>query len=72
MGDLQERPTLARTFWSHADTARYLGVPEATLHQWLYKGTGPRSYKIGRHRRYRPEDVEAWLEAQADRPPPAS
>jgi excisionase family DNA binding protein len=68
----QEQGTLLRPLWSHAETARYLGVPEATLHQWLYKGTGPRSYKVGRHRKYRPDEVEAWLEAHADQPPPAA
>lgn len=52
-------------FWSHADTAAYLGIPEATLHQMNYKGTGPKSYKIGRHRKYRPADVDAWCERHA-------
>jgi excisionase family DNA binding protein len=52
-------------FWSHTETAAYLGIPEATLHQMNYKGTGPRSYKIGRHRKYRPADVDAWCEAHA-------
>ena len=52
--------------WSLPETAAYLGMAEATLHQWLYKGTGPRSYKVGRLRKYRPAEVEEWLQAQAD------
>jgi predicted DNA-binding transcriptional regulator AlpA len=52
-------------FWSHAETAAYLGIPEATLHQMNYKGTGPKSYKIGRHRKYRPVEVDAWCESHA-------
>ncbi len=52
-------------FWSHAETAAYLGIPEATLHQMNYKGTGPKSYKIGRHRKYRPLEVDAWVEERA-------
>ncbi|HZJ05217.1 MAG TPA: helix-turn-helix domain-containing protein [Nocardioidaceae bacterium] len=59
-------------FWSHAQTAAYLGVPEATLHQMNYMGTGPKSYKIGRHRKYRPADVDAWCEARASEPQPAA
>jgi excisionase family DNA binding protein len=54
--------------WTHAETAGYLGISETTLHQLNYKGTGPRSYKIGRHRKYRPADVEAWCEERASSP----
>lgn len=59
-------------FWSHSETAAYLGIPEATLHQMNYKGTGPRSYKIGRHRKYRPAEVDQWCEARASEPRPAA
>ncbi len=34
-----------------------------TLDQWAYLGKGPAFVKVGRHRRYRTEDVERWLEA---------
>jgi Helix-turn-helix domain len=40
------------------------GVPKSTLDQWAYLGTGPRFVKIGRHRRYDPRDVEAWIESR--------
>lgn len=40
-----------------------LGVPEGTLTDWRYKGTGPKFVKIGKHVRYRVSDVEAWLDA---------
>ncbi|CAM5575717.1 helix-turn-helix transcriptional regulator [Streptomyces coeruleorubidus] len=46
------------------EVAEYLGVPVATLAQWSYRGIGPKSIKVGRHRRYRPEDVEVWLDEQ--------
>ena len=36
-----------------------------TIEGWRIKGVGPRYIKIGRLVRYRIEDVEAWLEAQA-------
>jgi excisionase family DNA binding protein len=46
-----------------------LGVPEATLYAWRTHGKGPRGIRVGRHLRYRPEDVKSWIEAQVDRLP---
>ena len=63
---------LPERLWSHAETATFLVLPEATLHQLNYKGTGPRSYKVGRHRRYDPADVVAWLESRASSPASAA
>ena len=50
---------------SIAEVAAALGVPEASCRYWRYAGTGPTSIKVGRHVRYRPEDVQTWLEANA-------
>ncbi|WP_198961258.1 AlpA family transcriptional regulator [Pseudonocardia sp. MH-G8] len=47
------------------EVAEYLGVPVATLDRWAHHGTGPAYRKIGRHTRYRWEDVETWIEQQA-------
>lgn len=59
---------LPARLWTHQETAAFLGIPVATLHQLNYKGTGPRSYKVGRHRRYDPRDVANWLwERSSDR-----
>lgn len=52
---------LPERLWTHQETAAFLSIPVATLHQLNYKGTGPRSYKVGRHRRYDPLDIAAWL-----------
>lgn len=60
--------TLPDRLWSTRETAEYLGLAEATLHQLTHKGTGPRSYKVGRYRRYDPADVGAWLAARASSP----
>jgi excisionase family DNA binding protein len=49
---------------STQELAEETGVPERTLSQWAYMGRGPAYLKIGKHRRYRREDVDAWLEAQ--------
>jgi DNA-binding transcriptional MerR regulator len=51
--------------WSVQDVSRFLGVPVATLHQWRYLGTGPKAYRVGKHLRYDPADVKAWLDTRA-------
>jgi hypothetical protein len=44
--------------------AGYLGVTVHALRRWRFEGRGPRFIHVGRLVRYRPEDVEAWLDAQ--------
>jgi hypothetical protein len=51
--------------WSAADTATFLGVPIATLHQWRYLHTGPKAYRVGRWLRYDPAEVVAWVKGGA-------
>jgi excisionase family DNA binding protein len=50
------------------ELARILRVPKATIYRWRSTSAGPRGYSIGRHVRFRWEDVEAWLEERADDP----
>ena len=50
------------------DVADYLQIPITTLYQWRTKGTGPRAVKVGRHIRFRQEDVDAWCEQHSDEP----
>lgn len=52
-----------RPLGSPKELGAYLGVPETTLSQWRWRGTGPRWSKVGRHVRYRWSDVEEWLDA---------
>lgn len=56
-----ERQPLGTT----TDVAEYLQVPDKTLIQWRWLGTGPKFHRVGRHVRYRWEDVVSWLESQA-------
>ena len=53
-------------FLSVDDLSQRYGVSPSTVHQWLYKRSAPRSFKIGRHRRFRLTDVIAWEETHAD------
>ncbi|MBP2471500.1 putative DNA-binding transcriptional regulator AlpA [Crossiella equi] len=49
--------------WTAEETASFLGVPLKTLYQWRWKGTGPRGRKVGRHLRFDPAVVRAWVAA---------
>ena len=50
---------------SIVELADRLNVPVHTLYAWRAKGIGPKALKLGRHLRYRPEDVEAYLDELA-------
>jgi excisionase family DNA binding protein len=50
------------------EVAEWLGVPVGTIYAWRYRSTGPASYKVGRHVRFRRVDVEHWLEDQRTEP----
>jgi excisionase family DNA binding protein len=49
--------------WTIQDVSEYLGVPVATLYQWRTHGYGPAARRIGKHLRYKPDDVVAWFDA---------
>jgi excisionase family DNA binding protein len=46
------------------ELADYLGVPVATLYSWRYHGNGPPGLRVGKHLRYRWDDVQEWVQAQ--------
>jgi excisionase family DNA binding protein len=51
--------------WTVEEVSAYLGVPVKTLYQWKWRGEGPPVRKIGRHLRYDPARVKAWVAAAA-------
>jgi DNA-binding transcriptional MerR regulator len=51
--------------WSIEDVAVYLRVPVQTLYQWRRKSIGPPAKKYGRHLRYDPAAVRAWVLSDA-------
>ena len=53
---------MADTLLSPTALASYLGVPLSTIYRWNYIGSGPPVHHIGRHVRYRPAEVEMWLD----------
>lgn len=52
-----------RLLWPE-QVAELLGVPIGTLANWRYQGRGPAFVKVGRHVRYRRNDVARWIEAR--------
>ena len=53
-----------RRLWSVTDVSDYLGVPVRTIYQWRTKDYGPRARVVGRHLRFKPDEVFEWLDAQ--------
>ncbi|KGN40817.1 excisionase [Knoellia aerolata DSM 18566] len=49
--------------WHAEDVAEYLGVPLKTLYKWRLEKHGPPCARIGKHLRYVPDDVVAWVES---------
>jgi hypothetical protein len=44
--------------------AKWLDVPRGTLDQWASRGGGPAFVKVGKHRKYDPADVRAWIQSK--------
>jgi predicted DNA-binding transcriptional regulator AlpA len=58
-------PKPGERLWTVRDASAWLGIPVGTLYQWRTRHLGPRAYRVGRHLRYDPVDVRAWLSEQA-------
>ncbi|HEX9236856.1 MAG TPA: helix-turn-helix domain-containing protein [Actinomycetota bacterium] len=48
--------------------AELLQIPVATLHRWAYLGDGPAFARVGKHRRYRWDDLDAWIQTRVRNP----
>lgn len=54
-------PGAIEPLWTVQDVSAFLGVPVGTLYQWRHRHTGPRACRVGRHLRYDPAAVRAWV-----------
>jgi excisionase family DNA binding protein len=63
----EHRASPATPLLSTIAVAAYLGIPVATIYAWRQKGSGPPGIKVGRHIKFRPEDVDEWLREHEDR-----
>ena len=52
------------------DLAESFGIDEKTAERWRMAGEGPPWIKVGRGVRYRPRDVERWLDENTRTPNP--
>ena len=50
------------------EAAAFVRASVATMRYWRYDGTGPFSFRVGRHVRYWRTDLILWLAEQARRP----
>ncbi|MBV1949670.1 AlpA family transcriptional regulator [Streptomyces sp. BV129] len=60
------QPALPERYLTPVDVADLLGVPVETVYQWRRKRTGPKGFRVGRHLRFDPEDVRAWVQSQME------
>ncbi|CAM5526006.1 hypothetical protein STANM337S_04097 [Streptomyces tanashiensis] len=58
--------SLPDRYLTPVDVAELLGVPIETIYQWRRKRTGPRGFRVGRHVRFDPTDVQTWVQAQME------
>jgi len=60
--------TITRSLMSPREVAALLQLKVTTLYDWRSRGEGPPAIKVGKHLRYRHEDVETWLDQRAAAP----
>ncbi|MFF5008620.1 helix-turn-helix domain-containing protein [Streptomyces phaeochromogenes] len=54
------------------DIAEMFEVPIETVYQWRKKRTGPPGFRIGKHLRYDPTDVRAYVTQRKNADPAAA
>ncbi len=68
MNTRKEKGTVSGKLLNTKEVLALLGdVPRSTFYRWRQLGIAPRAYKLPNGEiRYRPSDVEAWLERHRD------
>ncbi|MFD7243669.1 helix-turn-helix domain-containing protein [Streptomyces massasporeus] len=56
------RGALPDRYLTPDDIAEMFEVPLETVYQWRKKRTGPPGFRIGKHLRYDPADVRAYVD----------
>ncbi|MEU9605075.1 helix-turn-helix domain-containing protein [Streptomyces sp. NPDC048057] len=58
-------PRLPARYLTPDDLVGLFELPSVeTVYQWRRKRTGPRGFRVGRHLRFDPVDVRAWVDSQ--------
>jgi excisionase family DNA binding protein len=68
-GEMVARSKDGRRLLSPAELASYLAIPLATVYRWRSRREGPCGIRVGRHVRYRLDDVERWLDEMREQRP---
>ncbi|MFF2329261.1 MULTISPECIES: helix-turn-helix transcriptional regulator [unclassified Streptomyces] len=56
---------LPRRYLTPDDLVEMFELPSVeTVYQWRRKRTGPRGLRVGRHLRFDPDDVRAWVDSR--------
>ncbi|WP_371497859.1 helix-turn-helix domain-containing protein [Kitasatospora sp. NBC_00374] len=55
------RSDLPDRYLTPDDIAEIFGVPRETVYQWRRKRTGPPGFRVGKHVRYDPAEVGAYV-----------
>lgn len=51
---------------SPEELSAFLGVPLPTIYRWRSRQEGPPGFRVGRHVRYRLDEVYDWLDARRE------
>lgn len=65
----EPQPLSKADLLSPQQLAELLSIPLATVYRWRSRGDGPMAMKLGRHVRYRMNDVVQWLDECIDHAP---
>jgi excisionase family DNA binding protein len=66
MSTTSTAPTTRRRLWTPDELADYLGVTKHCVYSWSSRGGGPKVVRVGARLRYRPDDVDEWLDRITD------
>ncbi|WP_030673576.1 helix-turn-helix transcriptional regulator [Streptomyces cellulosae] len=66
VAELADAPrALPSRYLTPDDLVEVFDLPSVeTVYQWRRKRTGPRGFRVGRHLRFDPADVRAWVDSQ--------
>jgi len=57
--------TMTPLLLTYDEAAKLLGMTTQALRDWVYKGKGPKLVRLGRSVRFRPAELEEWVEKLA-------
>lgn len=65
---MNQTPAATALLLTPDDVATQLGIPKATLYVWRTRKQGPPAIRIGKHLRWRQDQIDAWLDTQSEVP----